>query len=147
MHEWLRSRGAGRVDEALAAEAAAAFPDCSARAMREAFLRSGLDVAPMVEGVRQENVEELERTLGALAEEYAAAGVERRRQIRGLVITARQHAEWGSRNRKTSEAQRECRMEALLWIRTWLENPAVFGAWAGLRRRALGLAHEPTRRE
>jgi hypothetical protein len=101
----------------------------------------------MVEEVRQESLEALERTLAALAEEYGAAPAERRKQIRGVVIIARQHAEWASRNRKSSEAARACKQEALLWIRTWLENPLVFSAWAALRRRALGLDHAPVRQE
>jgi hypothetical protein len=84
---------------------------------------------PTVEGVRQDSLESLERTLSALAAEYAKAGPERKKAIRGIAIEARRHAEWAKR------------AESELWIRTWLENPPLFPVWAALRRRALSGSH------
>ncbi|MBI5281323.1 MAG: hypothetical protein HY858_06540 [Candidatus Solibacter usitatus] len=134
--EWLQSRGAERVDEGLAAELGAAFPETSAKTLREALIESGLPLAPLVEGVRQDSMEELERSLLALAGEYETGGTGRRLEVRQRVITARQHAEWASRSRRAGQARRESKAEVLLWIRTWLENPPLFGAWAALRKRA-----------
>lgn len=126
--EWLRSRGAGRVDEALAAQLREAFPGVSEATVRRALLESGLELDPLVEGVRQDTLENLERTLLALAREYERAEPARRARIRQLVQTARDHARLASR--------RKPKDEELLWLRTWLENPLVFETWVKLRRRA-----------
>jgi hypothetical protein len=107
------------------------------RALRTAFLNSGLALDPLVEGVRQESLESLHRTLAALADEYAAAPAERQKRIRSLVITARQHAEWASRRVGGDETRRAAKAEMALWIRTWLENPPLFRSWAALRLKAL----------
>lgn len=125
---WLRSQGAVRVDEALAARLREAFPDVSGQTIRRALLESGLELDPLVEGVRQDTLDHLERTLLALAREYERADAPRRAQIRQLVLTARDHARLAARRRPKDEE--------LLWMRTWLENPLVFETWVKLRRRA-----------
>ena len=86
---------------------------------------TGLLLSPLVEGVRQSTIDELERTLCALAGEYDRAGIQRRQDIRRLVI--------GSRDR----ARLAHKQEAVLWMQTWLENPKAFPLWAQLRRQAL----------
>lgn len=126
--QWLKGRNAGRVDEALAFRAAAEHAGVSGRTLRAAFLESGLMLDPMVEGVRQDSLANLERTLLALAAEYRAGGEARRRQVRAVVIEARRHAALASR--------RKPKAEQLLWLRTWLENPPLFAGWVELRRRA-----------
>lgn len=83
----------------------------------------------MVEGVRQDNLDNLERSLLALLSEYEAGGQDRRKRIRSLVISAKAHARWASRSKPQ-------KTEMVLWLQTWLENPAVFPVWADLRRRA-----------
>lgn len=128
IREWLRTQGASRVDEALAARLRAEFPEVSDTTLRRALRESGLELAPVVEGVRQDSPAELERTLLALAAEYERGDAERRAQVRALVLTARRHTELAAR--------RKPKDEELLWLRTWLENPLVFSAWARLRRRA-----------
>jgi hypothetical protein len=86
-----------------------------------------------VEGVRQDSLPELERTLDALAAAYAAADPARRRTIRADVILARQHAGWAARGAPPERAPEK--EEMLLWLRTWLENPPLFPAWVALRKR------------
>lgn len=125
---WLARQGAGRVDEALAARLRAEFAEVSEATVRRALRDSGLDLDPLVEGVRQETLEQLERTLLRLAAEYEQGDAERRARVRALVLTARRHTELAAR--------RKPKQEELLWLRTWLENPLVFPAWARLRRRA-----------
>jgi hypothetical protein len=125
---WLRSQGASRVDEALAARLREAFPGVSATTLRRALLESGLELDPLIEGVRQDSLDHLERTLLALAREYERGDAARRAAVRQLVITARDHARLASR--------RKPKDEELLWLRTWLENPPVFADWVRLRRRA-----------
>ena len=105
----------------LAAELAPA----SENVIRHLLRDSGIPLSPVVEGVRQNSVDELERTLGALTLEYVAADAGRRAQIRRLVIASRDHARFSRRD------------EALLWTQTWLENPEVFPVWAALRRQQL----------
>lgn len=125
---WLARQGASRVDEALAARLRVEFGEVSEATLRRALRESGLELDPLVEGVRQETPDELERTLLALAREYEQGGPERRAQVRAVVLTARRHTELAAR--------RKPKDEELLWLRTWLENPLVFQAWARLRKRA-----------
>ncbi len=111
--------------------------------MSETYLRrllrsTGVPLAPLVEGVRQETFEELERTLLALSREYAeAAGGPRARACRQAVIAAKDHARFVLRNPKTTPEKRAQKQEMLLWMLTWLENPAVFPCWLRLRKRVL----------
>jgi hypothetical protein len=125
------------VDEALAATLQAEFPEIRPRGFRQALRSSGVKLSPLVEGVRQESLAALERTLTALAAEYEAADAPRRKTIRRLVIESRAHAELALRNPKLNPRRRPDKEETLLWIRTWLQNPPVFVRWLALRKRAL----------
>jgi hypothetical protein len=128
IHEWLQRQGVKRVDEALAARLREEFPEISPTTVRRALRESGLELDPLVEGVRQDSLADLERTLLALAAEYEHGDAARRARVRALVLEARRHAELAAR--------RKPKDEELLWLRTWLENPLVFPVWARLRRRA-----------
>ncbi|MGC4048194.1 MAG: hypothetical protein QM757_00550 [Paludibaculum sp.] len=138
---WLQSQSARCVDEDLARAIVRENPDISTKVLRRALLESGLALTPMVEGVRQESFEHLERTLLALGAEYEAGDAARRKEVRSVVITARQHADWATRNPNSSEAHRMEKAEMVLWLRTWLENPPLFSSWLLLRKRALSQAH------
>lgn len=109
----------------------------SDRALRKLLRETGYALAPLVEGVRQEDFDQLERTLAALAGEYErAAGVrERTRMIRRLVITAKEHARFAAR-RARDTAQRHAKEEMAEWMLVWLENPAIYPQWVTLRRAA-----------
>jgi hypothetical protein len=87
--------------------------------LRRYVRESGLELAPLVEGVRQDSLENLERTLGRLADLYW----ERAKDCREMVLEAKRHAAF------------QKRQEVLLYLNTWLENPAVFRSWADLRRK------------
>ena len=84
-------------------------------------------LAPMVEGVRQEVLEGLERTLRALLNEYEAGDAARRVAVRRLVIEAKDHAKLAARKNPAKQ-------EMILWMLTWLENPPLFPAWLKLRK-------------
>jgi hypothetical protein len=99
--------------------------------LRKLLRESGVPLAPMVEGVRQEDFESLERSLVALLDEYESGDRERRAQVRKLVIQAKDHARWAARN----EEKRAVKEEMVLWMVTWLENPPVFREWVALRKR------------
>ena len=102
--------------------------------LRRLLRESGVPLAPVVEGVRQEDFDALERTLSALAAEYdAAADRDRQRLLRRLVITAKDHARFAARSAR-SETKRREKQEMAEWALVWLENPGVFSTWAKLRK-------------
>jgi hypothetical protein len=91
--------------------------------LRKLLRESGVPLAPMVNGVHQSNLEELESTLLALLAEYEKGDTLRKQAVRNLVIAAKDRARWAHKE------------ENLLWLTTWLENPPLFPTWARLRRR------------
>lgn len=93
--------------------------------LRKLLRDTGVPLTPMVDGVRQSNLEELESTLLALLAEYESGDAAYRLAVRKLVITAKDHARWRHK------------AENALWLTTWLENPALFPAWARLRRQTI----------
>jgi hypothetical protein len=58
-----------------------------------------------------------------------------RPECRRTVIEAKQHARWAARRAGPDEAKRQIKEEMIQWMLVWLENPAVFPAWAPLRRK------------
>ena len=106
--------------------------------LRRLLRDCGRPLSPLVEGVRQSSLAELERTLGALAEEYVHSSVGRRQHIRSLVITARDRARLASRRPEAARVK----PEMILWMSTWLENPSSFPLWVALRKSASGRSPE-----
>lgn len=115
--------------------------------LRRLLRESGAALAPLVEGVRQDNLDELERTLAALEAVYREArrrgDVERQKRCRRLVIEAKDHARWALRRGRLSPEQAAWKREAIDWMLVWLENPEAFPVWAALRRRRLEQARPP----
>jgi hypothetical protein len=100
--------------------------------LRKLLRDSGAPLDPVVEGVRQSNLDELEDTLLSLLDEYDKnAG--QRLNLRRLVIVAKDHARWAARD----PSKRSEKEEMILWMLTWLENPPVFREWIKLRRARL----------
>lgn len=100
----------------------------------ESYLRKLLrdlktPLAPMVEGVRQSNMGELELSLLALLAEYESGDAARRMAVRKLVIAAKDRVKWRGKQ------------ENLLWLTTWLENPPLFPAWARLKKARSAAQH------
>ncbi|MBI4893744.1 MAG: hypothetical protein HY821_24205 [Acidobacteria bacterium] len=125
---WVLRQGVQRIGPDLAARVAGEFPQVSQRTMRAALIECGLPMDPLVEGVRQDSLDHLARTLLRLGVVYEDGGPALRKTVRALVITARQHAELAARKKPKAEE--------ILWIRTWLENPPLFAEWLELRLRA-----------
>lgn len=96
---------------------------------------------PLVEGVRQDSLAELERTLTALASEYAEAlergDRERAGRARRLVLSSKEHTRLALRHPKLSQEKKAEKQEILLWLAVWLENPRIFRDWVALRKRLL----------
>ncbi len=91
--------------------------------LRKLLRASGAVLHPLVEGVRQEDMGSLERTLLALLGEE-------RRAARTLIIEAKDHAKWAS-------GKHPEKAEMILWMLTWLENPGIFPQWLAIRKHAL----------
>jgi hypothetical protein len=90
--------------------------------LRQLLRESGVQLAPLIEGVRQSNLGTLELSLLALLAEYEAGDAVHQQAVRKLVIMAKDHAKWTGKR------------EHVLWLTTWLENPPLFPAWARLRK-------------
>jgi hypothetical protein len=110
------------VDEKEFERLSAALSPISESYLRRLLRESGAPLSPMIDGVRQTNLNELEGTLVALLAEYESGSAEKKQAVRNLVIIAKNHARWTRKE------------ENLLWLTTWLENPPLFPAWARIRR-------------
>ena len=100
--------------------------------LRKVLRASGYGLDPLVEGVRQENLDILADSLTRLEAIYAAGGLDVRKHCRALLIEARLHA--GFAFQRTGNAGKKEMME---WMRVWLENPGVFPLWVEIRRKAI----------
>ena len=109
--------GVPLVDEAEWARLREALAPVSEGYLRRLLRQSGLPLTPGVEGVRQEDFAQLERTLLTAS--------------RPAVIEAKRHAELARRSRKANQA---VKTEMIEWMRVWLESPGVFALWVKLRK-------------
>ncbi|MEZ5401488.1 MAG: hypothetical protein R2729_17585 [Bryobacteraceae bacterium] len=122
--------GVELVDPALRERLAAQLAPVSGPYLRKLLRESGVALDPLVEGVRQDTFEDLERTLRALARCYGeAADRAEAAAIRRVVIEAKDHARLAARRHPGAEGD-----EKILWMLTWLENPPVFETWLSLRK-------------
>lgn len=116
--------------------------------LRRLLRECGTELDPLVEGVRQEDFDALERSLVALAAAYGEVDGTRREAARRLVIEAKDHARWAARRlRQRADLEREGfgeaqsgeepsgKSEMVTWMLTWLDNPPLFPEWVKLRRR------------
>ncbi|HUS07326.1 MAG TPA: hypothetical protein VMZ52_13555 [Bryobacteraceae bacterium] len=138
--EWLAREQPALIDlprwEQLRAELAPVSEKYLLGILRE----SGTRLAPLIEGVRQDSFDHLERTLLALAGEYRSGDPTTCRRARNAVIQARTHAGWAVRRDPRRLAEKG---EMALWMLTWLENPELFHAWLRLRKRATETLSSP----
>jgi hypothetical protein len=130
MARWLERAQPVQVCEAEWRELLGVLSPISESYLRKLLRESGVVLAPMVEGVRQGSLDELETSLLRLLSEYESGDAARRAAVRRLVITAKDHARWAVRKSR-EPADKE---EMTLWMITWLENPPLFPEWVRLRR-------------
>jgi len=128
------------MNEELAASLRARLEPVSDVMFRTLLRESGVLLAPMVEGVRQEDLASLERTLLCLAQEYREPAQQKR--CRQLVIQAKDHARLVAKNPKVDADKRAEKEEMILWILTWLENPLIFEYWLPMRKLFLHTARK-----
>jgi hypothetical protein len=95
---------------------------------RKLIREAGVPLHPVVEGVRQNSLDDCARTLTALdfvAPEFPIP-------VRQEILRARQHARFAQARHPTPD-----RAEMILWMTVWLENQPVFAEWLRLRREAI----------
>ena len=127
---WLEQHHPARIGEAEFEALGRALAPVSESYLRKLVREAGVPLAPMVEGVRQGNFDELEASLLRLIQEYERGDRARRAAVRLLVIASKEHARLAARN----PAKRAEKEEMILWLLTWLENPPLFADWVRLRR-------------
>jgi hypothetical protein len=136
----------------LEAEKPAAITDSVWTALRmrlapvsESYLRdllraTGLPFDQPWAGIRQHTLEELEQSLLDMLEVYRAANAtgdrERARYCRRQVIAAKDRARFLVPQKPEKE-------EMAQWMLVWLENPEVFPAWIGARKKTLSPSSSP----
>jgi hypothetical protein len=133
------ARGLERVGPAEFAALREALAPVTESRLRRLLRDSGLPLAPLVAGVRQDDFPSLAASLLDLHAELTAA---RRRgdratesRCRKLVIEAKDHARWAAK-RAADPARRAAKEEMAVWMLVWLENPDIFPAWLGARKAA-----------
>lgn len=133
IHDWLEAHKPAVVDRAAADAIRRNVGEVSDNTFRHALLESGYPLDPLVEGVNQSTLEDLARTLLALAAVYDTSARAERMRMRAMVVESKRHARFAAANRKLDGARREEKEEMLLWISTWIENPPLFAGWLNLR--------------
>ena len=134
--QWFAASQPAEITEAHFEELLERLAPISENYLRKLLRNSGIPLSAMVEGVRQSSFDELEASLSRMLEEYERGDPEHRLRVRRLVIAAKDHARWASRN----PDRREQKQEMAAWMLTWLENPPVFPQWARLRRLSTGVS-------
>lgn len=125
----------GPVDERIWAALLDELPGVSDRTLRSVLRESGRPLSPYVEGVRQNSIEELDRTLSALAHVYESAPRRFQRGIRILVIESKTHADHAARRARPE--RKPLKEEMAMRIRSWLLYPPMYPQWCALRNRQL----------
>ena len=134
LQRWLERERPARIGEMEWAMLHVDLAPISGSHLRRLLRESGVPLAPLVEGVRQESFEALESSLLGFLQEYERSDVAGRTAVRRVVIEAKEHARWAARIPE-KRAEKE---EMALWMVTWLDNPPLFPQWVRLRREADG---------
>jgi len=136
LERWLEQNHPVEIGESEFVHIHAALAPISEGYLRKLLRESGASLNPMVEGVRQDSLDHLERGLRTFTEFYELGDRTRRVKIRKLVITAKDHARLAARSKNATPEKKAEKQEMILWLTTWLENPPLFPAWITLRRTA-----------
>lgn len=137
--QWLEEHRPAAIGEAELASLRSDLAPISESYLRKLLRECGVPLDPMVEGVRQGTLAELEASLLRLLTEYVSGDRVRRLAVRRLVITAKEHARLAAR----IPDKRLDKEEMILWMTTWLENPPLFPEWVKIRQRSASLRHRP----
>src|SRR5450755_3626281 len=92
--KWLERQRPARIGEREWAMLHVDLAPISGSHLRRLLRESGVPLAPLVEGVRQESFDALESSLLSFLQEYERADFAERMSIRQVVIEAKEHARW-----------------------------------------------------
>ena len=98
----------------------------SANYLRRLLRGTGIGLHPLVEGVRQDRLENLCRTLSALSDIYDTEP----KRSRACVLESKRHAHI-LLVKNPADAWRK---QVLLHLNTWLENPSIYPVWSRLQK-------------
>lgn len=104
----------------------------SESSLREWLAEAGIAVDQPFRGVETKTLEALEASLAAMSELYALTP-EARKVCRATVIAAKDRTRFASRNPKVDPLKRALKTEMVEWMLIWLDDPAMFPTWAGIR--------------
>ena len=144
LQRWIAEHAPERIGESEYAKLRSTLAPISESYLHKLLRESGVALDPMIDGVRQGSFDELQESLERLLEIYQTSDAQRKKAVRLLAITAKDHARLAARSPKLSEERRAEKEEMVLWLLTWLENPSIFPDWAGLRRVAWGMERTGT---
>lgn len=133
MLDFVAGRGWTAIGESEWHEMQAALPDISESTLRDC----GIPIAAPWCGVNAHSFDQLAACLGELSRVYAERS-ELRHYCRHQVIAAKDRARWISKSVHVDDARRAIKAEMVQWMLVWLDDPALFPAWVGLRRQNMG---------
>jgi hypothetical protein len=106
----------------------------SESSLREWLADAGIPVDQPYRGVETKTMEALEQSLVAMTELYV--GVPDARGVcRATVIASKDRTRFASKNQKVESDKRALKAEMVEWMLVWLDDPAMFPAWAAIRRK------------
>lgn len=126
VREYAAARGWARIGGVEWNELRDAMPDIGESTLRSA----GLPISQPWRGVRQHSLDELQESLTEMSGIYAARP-DLRKYCRDQVIAAKDRA-------RRLSATKVLKAEMVEWMLVWLDDPAMFTAWAHLRRKQTG---------
>lgn len=129
VRDFAAARAWSLIGEAEWNQLKAALPDISETTIRE----SGVPLAPPWSGVAQHTLDDLDASLRKFSDVYASQP-HLRRYCRDQVIAAKARARFASVSGKVDESKRRLKAEMVEWMLVWLGDPALFPAWASIRR-------------
>ena len=139
LESWLRERAPRPVELTDFEELSQLLAPISESGLRHMLRRSAAPLHPLAAGVNQDTFATLRDSLLALAACYEEGDAGTRRLVRGIVITAKDHAKLAARNSRVAAEKRAAKEEMAEWMLTWLENPGIFPLWIKIREKSLEL--------
>ncbi len=104
--------------------------------LREWLTEIAIDVDQPYRGVDTKTFDSLQASLTAMSELYEGDG-DARKLCRATVIAAKDRTRFSAKNPKVDPNKRTLKSEMVEWMLVWLSDPAMFPAWAEIRRKLL----------
>lgn len=129
----MAARGWTVIGEAEWQELRSALSDVSETTLRGC----GVEIRAPWSGVATHSIGELEASLREFSRAYADRA-DLRRYCRDQVIAAKDRARWAAHSPWIEEGKRAMKTEMVERMLVWLDDPAIFPAWAQVRRGRMG---------